>query len=81
MVCVSQVNPELTREILSRILFKDRDILILDKPHGLAVQGGSKTTIHMDLLIQGALLLGLASFCLIFELRSHCVGGWCSSQT
>ena len=30
------------------ILFEDRDVLVLNKPYGLAVQGGSGTTRHID---------------------------------
>ena len=30
------------------ILFEDRDVLVLNKPFGLAVQGGSGTTRHID---------------------------------
>ena len=32
----------------SLILFEDRDVIVLNKPHGLAVQGGSGTTRHVD---------------------------------
>ncbi len=32
----------------SRILFEDEDLLIIDKPPGLAVQGGSRTLQHID---------------------------------
>jgi 23S rRNA pseudouridine955/2504/2580 synthase len=36
-------------DALSRmILHEDRDLLVLNKPHGLAVQGGSGTTRHID---------------------------------
>jgi 23S rRNA pseudouridine955/2504/2580 synthase len=34
--------------IESIILFEDAHVLILNKPNGLAVQGGSKTKIHLD---------------------------------
>ena len=40
----------------SMILFEDRDIYVLNKPPGLAVQGGSKTHTHLD-----GLLMGLAA--------------------
>ena len=36
------------------VLYKDKDLIILNKPAGLAVQGGSKTTRHIDGLL-GAL--------------------------
>ncbi len=34
--------------IKSLILFEDKDLMVLNKPHGLAVQGGSGTTRHID---------------------------------
>ncbi|WP_370336518.1 RluA family pseudouridine synthase [Parvularcula marina] len=34
--------------IRSLVLFEDKDILVLNKPFGLAVQGGAKTTRHID---------------------------------
>jgi 23S rRNA pseudouridine955/2504/2580 synthase len=38
-----------TREFLKSItLYEDADVLVLDKPMGLAVQGGSGTTRHLD---------------------------------
>jgi 23S rRNA pseudouridine955/2504/2580 synthase len=38
-----------TREFLKSItLYEDADVLVLDKPMGLAVQGGSGTTRHID---------------------------------
>ncbi|MCW8951586.1 MAG: RluA family pseudouridine synthase [Rhodospirillales bacterium] len=30
------------------VLYRDRDVLIINKPPGLAVQGGSKTAVHLD---------------------------------
>jgi 23S rRNA pseudouridine955/2504/2580 synthase len=30
------------------VLFEDRDLMVLNKPYGLAVQGGSGTTHHLD---------------------------------
>ncbi len=38
----------LAKELHKAILYKDEDILVLNKPSGLAVQGGSKTHIHVD---------------------------------
>lgn len=44
-----------TRAYLKSItLFEDDDVMVLDKPAGLAVQGGSGTTRHVDMLL-GAL--------------------------
>jgi 23S rRNA pseudouridine955/2504/2580 synthase len=38
--------------IRAMILFEDRDVLALNKPYGLAVQGGSGTTRHIDGMLQ-----------------------------
>jgi 23S rRNA pseudouridine955/2504/2580 synthase len=35
-------------DLQARVLFKDKHVLIIDKPAGLAVQGGSGTTRHLD---------------------------------
>jgi 23S rRNA pseudouridine955/2504/2580 synthase len=34
------------------ILFEDADVMVLNKPAGLAVQGGSGTTRHIDLMLE-----------------------------
>ncbi len=34
--------------ILSCVMYKDDDIIVLNKPAGLAVQGGTKTNVHVD---------------------------------
>lgn len=36
----------------AHILYEDEDLLVLNKPFGLAVQGGSGTTKHLDQMIQ-----------------------------
>ena len=36
------------RDLRRMILFEDKDLLVLDKPFGLAVQGGSGTKHHVD---------------------------------
>ena len=42
-----------TREFLKSItLYEDADVLVLDKPMGLAVQGGSGTTRHLDGMLE-----------------------------
>jgi 23S rRNA pseudouridine955/2504/2580 synthase len=41
-------NPEDARFLRELILFEDRDVLVLNKPFGLAVQGGSGTKRHID---------------------------------
>ena len=42
------------RDFLASIaLYEDDDLLILNKPSGIAVQGGTKTTHHIDRLLEG----------------------------
>ena len=41
-------DPSLAARLIPQILHKDAHILVLNKPAGLAVQGGSKTHIHID---------------------------------
>ena len=39
---------EMSQEAQSFVLYKDKDILVINKPAGLAVQGGSKVVKHLD---------------------------------
>lgn len=41
------------RLVESWIIHRDDDVIVLNKPHGLAVQGGSKVRRHLDLLLAG----------------------------
>jgi 23S rRNA pseudouridine955/2504/2580 synthase len=41
-------NPEDAATIRAMVLFEDRDLMVLNKPYGLAVQGGSGTRRHID---------------------------------
>ena len=38
--------------ITSMVIFKDKNIIVLNKPSGLAVQGGTNTTRHIDGLLE-----------------------------
>ena len=53
----SEKNPELaTKEIdfiRSLVIFKDKNIIAINKPSGLAVQGGTNTHFHVDGLLDG----------------------------
>ena len=49
---ISQASPGDADAIRAMILFEDRDVLVLNKPYGLAVQGGSGTTRHIDGMLQ-----------------------------
>ena len=41
-------GPDDARALKDMILYEDADVLVLNKPYGLAVQGGSGTTRHID---------------------------------
>jgi 23S rRNA pseudouridine955/2504/2580 synthase len=41
-----------SRAIRDMILLDDRDLMVLNKPFGLAVQGGSGTKVHLDGMLQ-----------------------------
>lgn len=40
-------------EIRERVLYRDDDVIAIDKPAGLAVQGGSGTSRHLDGMLEG----------------------------
>ncbi|EME68427.1 putative pseudouridine synthase in lpd 3'region [Paramagnetospirillum caucaseum] len=40
-------------EILSRVLYKDQDVIVLDKPAGLAVHAGPNSPDHLELYLPG----------------------------
>ncbi len=39
--------------VRSLVIHRDDDVIVLNKPAGLAVQGGAKTTRHLDALMEG----------------------------
>jgi 23S rRNA pseudouridine955/2504/2580 synthase len=39
--------------IRSLVIHRDDDVIVLNKPHGLTVQGGAKTTRHIDGMLDG----------------------------
>lgn len=39
--------------VQSLVLYRDADVIVLNKPAGLAVQGGAKTPRHLDALMEG----------------------------
>jgi 23S rRNA pseudouridine955/2504/2580 synthase len=49
---VKRANPGDAEAIRAMILFEDRDVLVLNKPYGLAVQGGSGTKRHIDGMLE-----------------------------
>lgn len=44
----AKVPDKLVKDLLSRVLYRDDDVIVLNKPFGLAVQGGTGTTQHLD---------------------------------
>lgn len=44
-------TPEEAAELARRVLYRDEQVLVIDKPAGLAVQGGTRTTHHLDGLL------------------------------
>jgi 23S rRNA pseudouridine955/2504/2580 synthase len=45
---IKKFSPEDAGALKAMVLYEDRDLLVLNKPFGLAVQGGSGTTRHID---------------------------------
>jgi 23S rRNA pseudouridine955/2504/2580 synthase len=43
-----RVSEEETNDLQARVIYRDRDVLAINKPAGLAVQGGSRTHRHLD---------------------------------
>ncbi|MDX2101477.1 MAG: RluA family pseudouridine synthase [Alphaproteobacteria bacterium] len=43
-----RIDPSMVKDLKQRVLHRDAAVLVLDKPAGLAVQGGSGTTLHLD---------------------------------
>ena len=51
-LAVKRASPEDAEAIRAMTLFEDRDVIVLNKPHGLAVQGGSGTKRHIDGMLE-----------------------------
>jgi 23S rRNA pseudouridine955/2504/2580 synthase len=47
-----RIGPEDEARVRQRILYRDPAVIVLDKPAGLAVQGGSATPRHLDGLLE-----------------------------
>ncbi|OAJ68223.1 RluA family pseudouridine synthase [Gluconobacter cerinus] len=46
-------DPMLVREIEKMVIYQDDHLLVLDKPSGLATQGGPGITKHVDMMLDG----------------------------
>ncbi len=49
---VKRATPEDAQALAAMTLFEDKDLMVLDKPFGLAVQGGSGTRRHIDGMLE-----------------------------
>ena len=47
-----QITPKDIDYMKSLVIYKDKDIIVLNKPSGLAVQGGTNTTRHIDGMLE-----------------------------
>ncbi len=45
---IAVVDPALSRDLKKMIIYQDDDLFVLNKPHGLPVQGGPGITRHLD---------------------------------
>ncbi|MBN9529439.1 MAG: RluA family pseudouridine synthase [Alphaproteobacteria bacterium] len=48
-----RVDPQAIRDLEKRILYKDDWVIALNKPAGLATQGGTGQAIHLDMMLDG----------------------------
>ena len=48
---VIEYSENIKNEVLSWVIFKDENIIVLNKPSGIAVQGGTKIKFHIDILL------------------------------
>tara|TARA_B100001057_G_scaffold494610_1_gene591572 strand:- start:1255 stop:2181 length:927 start_codon:yes stop_codon:yes gene_type:complete len=49
---IQKIHSSYSESIKSWIIFKDKNLIALNKPSGIAVQGGSKITINIDSLLE-----------------------------
>jgi 23S rRNA pseudouridine955/2504/2580 synthase len=45
---IVKMDPDRLKELEAMVLYKDDSVIVLNKPAGLAVQGGSGITVHID---------------------------------
>ena len=46
-------DPALVEELEAMLIYRDEQVIVLNKPHGLAVQGGPGITKHLDGMLDG----------------------------
>jgi 23S rRNA pseudouridine955/2504/2580 synthase len=49
----AKVPERLVSDLLKRVLYRDDEVIVLNKPAGLAVQGGTGTKVHLDGALEG----------------------------
>jgi 23S rRNA pseudouridine955/2504/2580 synthase len=54
---VPQIDPGIARDLQRLVIYRDEQVLVVNKPHGMPVQGGPGITHHLDALL-GALRFG-----------------------
>ncbi|UYH50592.1 RluA family pseudouridine synthase [Candidatus Kirkpatrickella diaphorinae] len=47
------LDPSLIRDIQHMVVYQDKSLIVLDKPSGLATQGGPGITTHIDMMLDG----------------------------
>lgn len=47
------LDPALARDIRKMVIYEDAHLLVLDKPSGVATQGGPGITVHIDMMLEG----------------------------
>ncbi len=48
---IPDIDPNTARDLQRLIIYRDDQVLVLNKPHGLAVQGGPGIAHHLDMLL------------------------------
>lgn len=48
---IAKISPADEKMLVDSIIYKDANVLVINKPAGLAVQGGSGTTRHIDMML------------------------------
>ena len=51
----SRIDEALLEEMRERVLFMDDEVIVLDKPAGIATQGGTGQKVHVDGMLDGFL--------------------------
>ncbi len=49
----TEMSPEALKDLQGWVLHRDDDVIVINKPAGLAVQGGTKTGRHLDAMLDG----------------------------